>query len=65
MDYIIQLYKILEKEQPDTMCEDYIVHVIGTSGFKALIEAGMLEPCGVINGRQLYVLIDKYVSELN
>lgn len=62
MDYIIQLYKILEKEQLDTMCEDYIVHVIGTSGFKALIEAGMLEPCWVINGRRLYVLVDTYFS---
>lgn len=65
MSYIIQLYKILEKEQLDTMYEDYIIHTIGTSGLEALIEAGMLETCGVINGRQSYVLIDKYVSELN
>lgn len=65
MNYIIQLYKILEKEQLDTMYEDYIVNAIGTSGLEALIAAGMLETCGVINGRQLYVLIDKYVSELD
>lgn len=65
MSYIIQLYKILEKEQLDTMYEDYIIHMIGTSGLEALIEAGMLETCGVINGRQSYVLVDKYVSQLN
>lgn len=67
MSYIIQLYlyKILEKEQLDTMYEDYIIHVIGTSGLEMLKEAGMLETCGVINGRQSYVLVDKYVSQLN
>lgn len=65
MSYIIQLYKILEKEQLDTMYEDYIIHVIGTSGLEALIEAGMLETCGVTNGRQLYTLVDKRFSELN
>lgn len=37
MSYIIQLYKILEKEQLDTMYEDYIIHMIGTSGLEALI----------------------------
>ena len=65
MDYIIQLYKILEKEQLDTMYEDYIIHVIGTSGLEMLKEAGMLETCGVTNGRQLYTLVDKRFSELN
>ena len=53
MSYIIQLYlyKILENEKLDTMYEDYIIHVIGTSG--------------VTNGRQLYTLVDKRFSELN
>ena len=67
MSYIIQLYlyKILENEKLDTMYEDYIIHVIGTSGLEMLKEAGMLETCGVTNGVQLYTLVDKRFSELN
>lgn len=65
MSYIIRLYKILEKEQLDTMYEDYIIHMIGTSGLEMLKEAGMLETCGVTNGRKLYTLVDKRFSELN
>lgn len=54
--YIRQLYKILEKEELESMYEDYIVHLIGMTGLNALLEERLLETCGVINGRQLYVL---------
>ena len=40
----------------DSVYEDYIITIIGTTGLMALISNGYLETCGVINGRQLYVL---------
>lgn len=54
--YIRQLYKILEKEELESMYEDYIVHLIGMTGLNALLEERLLETCGVINGKQSYVL---------
>lgn len=38
--------------------EDYILKLIGKFGLDALKEFKLVETCGVINGRQLYVLVD-------
>ena len=39
--------------------EDYIEFLVGTRGLLELIKHGCLESCGVVNGRKLYVLVDR------
>lgn len=52
------VWKVLKKECQgmDAIYEDYILELVGTKGLEALIKDKRLETCGVINGRQLYVL---------
>lgn len=54
-------YEILEKECSgmDAIYEDYIVDLIGMTGMRLLRRARLLESCGVIHGRNLYVLCKK------
>lgn len=61
MTYAEQVYKILkdETEGMDAIYKDYILHLVGYSGLDALLENRLLETCGVVNGRQLYVLCKK------
>lgn len=40
----------------DAIYEDYIIDLVGLEGFDILRENKLLESCGVINGRRLYVL---------
>ena len=40
----------------DSVYEDYIITIVGTTGLMTLLNHGYLETCGVVNGRQLYVL---------
>ena len=56
--YVETVYKILKACTlgMDSVYEDWIIHNIGTSGLNALVNNKYLETCGVINGRQLYVL---------
>jgi hypothetical protein len=42
----------------DAIYKDHILQLVGVFGFNALFKYGCLEPCGVINGRRLYVLTD-------
>ena len=59
--YVDHVYEILRLDtlDMDSIYGDYIKRIIGTYGINALLEAGLLESCGVINGRRLYVLVDK------
>lgn len=57
-DYVYNLLAI-DSEGLDSIYEDYITHLVGLRGLNALLSNKLLESCGVINGRQLYVLIDK------
>lgn len=59
--YIDRIYSVvcLEARDTDALYGDYIQQLVGTSGFGALLECELLESCGVVNGRQLYVLCDK------
>lgn len=41
----------------DSIYEDYIVNLVGKYGLQALEAYGKLEVCGVVNRRQLYVLV--------
>ena len=61
MSYADYTYEIVKQEAEglDAIYEDYLCSLIGVSGLNALIEAKLLETCGVINGRPLYVLCDK------
>lgn len=45
-----------ECEGMDAVYEDRIVQLVGTVGLNILKEHNYIEGCGVINGRQLYVL---------
>ena len=43
----------------DSIYEDYIIRLVGESGLNALKEANLIEGCGILNNRRLYVLLDK------
>lgn len=58
MEYVDYVYNIifLDTWEMDAIYKDFILREVGTYGFNALYSAGLLEGCGVVNGRQLYVL---------
>lgn len=59
MTYEESVYEIIKKECEglDSIYEDYIASLVGKYGLQALTSYGKLEACGVVNGRQLYVLL--------
>lgn len=61
MKYVDYVYDILKNESRnwDALYQDYVLELIGVIGMQALLENKLIETCGVINGRQLYVLCDK------
>lgn len=61
MAYAEEVYDILKTEarEMDAVYEDYITHLVGICGLRALLEEHLLESCGVIRGRELYVLVDR------
>ena len=42
----------------DSVYEDYLIHLVGTYGVNLLKGNGLLESRGVIDGRQLYVIVE-------
>lgn len=54
------VYNIVKTESNglDSIYGDYIQHLVGVFGFNALLGAKLLESCGVVNGRQLYTLVE-------
>ena len=64
MRYADYVYEILKNEcrNLDALYQDYILELVGVMGMDALIENHLVETCGVVNGRQLYVLCDKKES---
>ena len=59
--YADTVYAIVKYEcsDLDSIYEDYIIKLVGEWGLQALRENGLLEGCGYLNGRKLYVLCDK------
>ena len=59
--YVDYVYDILKADcvNLDTVYEEYIIHRVGTAGLHALQENQLIESCGVIRGRKLYVLCEK------
>ena len=56
MRYVDYCYEIVIDE---CAALDYIEFLAGTRGLLELIKHGCLESCGVVNGRRLYVLVDR------
>ena len=61
MTYAAYCYDILKLDAKglDAIYEDYIIHVLGVAGLTELRTNNLLESCGVVHGRHLYVLVDK------
>ena len=61
MRYVDYVYEIIVREcgELDSIYGDFIERLVGTRGLEVLIENELLETCGVVNGRQLYVLRNK------
>lgn len=58
VDYVYEIVKN-DTERLDAIYRDYIIQIVGTYGFNALYEARLLEGCGSVNARELYVLVDR------
>ena len=58
VDYIYEIVKNKSKDF-DAIYQDYILELVGVIGLQALVESDLLEGCGSVNGRQLYVLCEK------
>lgn len=43
----------------DAIYENYIVELVGVDGLEILRKNKLVETCGIVNGRQLYVLVEK------
>ena len=43
----------------DAIYENYITELVGVDGLEILRKNRLIETCGIINGRQLYVLVQK------
>ena len=61
MRYVDYCYEIVIEKCAalDSIYEDYIEFLVGTRVLLELIKHGCVESCGVINGRKLYVLVDR------
>ena len=59
--YIDKVYDIVKRETEglDSIYADYLVELVGMHGLLALRKHNLIESCGVVNGRQLYVLCEK------
>lgn len=61
-DYFVDhVYEILkfDCEDLDAIYADHIKQMVGVYGLNALLVNRLLESCGVVNGRKLYVLVEK------
>lgn len=61
MEYVDYVYDIvrLDTEGMDAIYKDYIIQMVGVYGFNALYSEELIEGCGVVNGRQLFVLCER------
>ena len=59
--FVDLVYDILRMETDgmDSIYGDYIKSLVGVFGLNALLTHNLLESCGIVNGRKLYVLCDK------
>ena len=50
----IHCIMLIESADLDAVYEDYILKLVGTFGLKDLKACGLIEPCGRVNGKQMY-----------
>ena len=64
--YVDYVYDIVKAELDffEALYEDYIITLVGHAGLTELRSHGLLEGCGSIADRQLYVLVDKNKKEI-
>lgn len=57
--YAQYVYNVVKQHTVDldSVYEDYILELVGSEGLRALKTFKLIEACGVVNLRQLYVLI--------
>jgi hypothetical protein len=55
----------MDTEGMDAIYKDYIIQMVGVYGFNALHKEKLIEICGVVNGRHLYVLCNKEPLKLD
>lgn len=60
MKYADYVYEIVKNEGRnwDALYQDFILEMVGVCGMEALLENKLIETCGVVNGRQLFVLCE-------
>lgn len=60
MTYLRYIYLTLKAETflMDSVYEDYIIQLVGTTGLEELKRANLIESCGIVNGRQLYTVVN-------
>lgn len=58
--YARDVYKLVKQdcEGMDAIYGDYLESIVGKFGLLTLLDYGLLESCGVVNGRQLYTLVE-------
>lgn len=61
-NYIYDILK-LDCEGLDAIYGDHIKQMFGVYGLNALRINKLVETCGVVNGRQLYVLVDREATD--
>lgn len=54
---VVHRILLLEIEKLDAVYEDYIIKLVGAYGLKALLDCGLLESCGSIDGKRLYTVL--------
>ena len=59
--YVDYVYEIVKNDTKglDAIYRDTIVHLVGIYGFNALYKVRLLEGCGSVNARELYVLCER------
>ena len=61
MPYVEMIYELVKETfvDFDAIYEDALIQLIGTFGISVLQKHGLIEGCGIVNCRRLYVLCDK------
>lgn len=61
MRYVDYVYNMVSTEcqEMDSIYADYIIRLVGVYGLNTLIAYQLVETCGVVNGRQLFTLLNK------
>lgn len=56
-----EIYEVVKNESLgfDAIYENRILELVGVEGLEILRKNRLIETCGIVNGRQLYVLIEK------